>query len=1051
MESLAGRAFGPGEQYRLVEPLGRGGMAVVFRAEHVTAAWRRPVAVKVIDPSLTGQPDFMKRFYQEAQTIARLEHPHIVPVYDFGEQDGVCYLVMRLISGGALSDAFRAGGGQPWPLARVLPLARQVLAALDHAHARDVVHRDVKPSNVLLDPDGVSAFLTDFGIARLAEGGPGLTQPGLFIGTPEYAAPEQVEGLAVDGRADLYAFGVVLYELLTGRVPYSGGSPMSIAFRHVNGPLPPPRQVNPGLPPALEAVIVRALARDPAARYPTGGALADALAETLGQGDMAPPPPPVAPAATVVMTTGAAVPMPLTRLIGRERETAALVDLLGRSDARLVTLTGPGGVGKTRLGLAVASAARALFPDGVAFAPLASITDPALVASAVAQAVGVRDAGARPLADGLTAALRSKRLLLLIDNFEHVLPAAVWIAALLEACPSVTALVTSRALLRVRGEVEFAVPPLSVPASARAGEEGSPRRAALDLLIERARAARSGFAVAPADEEVLVAICRRLDGLPLAIELAAARLRVLPPRDLLTRLESRLRVLVGGARDLPERQQTLRRTIAWSHELLEPEEQVLFRRFAVFADGCTLAAAEAVCDDGGGALDVLAGLAALVDRSLLLPGEDADGGARYAMLETIREYALESLGASGEADALRRRHAQHFLEVVEQAAPELTGPRQGALLARLDAEHGNLRGALGWARDSGEHELGLRLGAGLWRFWYQRGHLTEGRAWLAQPLAAASDAAVAVDPAVRAAAANAAGILALYQDDYGAARAMLEESIALRRSLGDRSGVAASLGNLGIVLIDQGDYARAATVLEESLAMRRELGNAASIAAGLTNLGNAAMHLGDLARATALHQEGLALRERLGDGAGIAVSLYNLGNAALRRGDLAEAAALHTRSFASRTASGDRPGMAGSLSALGALALEQGDGARALTMYAEALTLYHELGDRLGITVCLDGLARALSAAREPADAGSRAAYLLGAAERLRSAIGATLPPFHREAHRRTSDSLRTLLGDDAFARAWSAGAAAPLDEVLEAALGLARSGGDAAPGAHRP
>ncbi len=439
------------------------------------------------------------------------------------------------------------------------------------------------------------------------------------------------------------------------------------------------------------------------------------------------------------------LPAQPSALLGRESEVAATRALLEQEGARIVTLTGPGGTGKTRLGLQVGAELVEAFTDGVWFVPLAAIADPALVIPAIAQPLGVREIPGEPLLTTLQEYLRNKHALLLLDNFEHLTAAAAAVSALLAACPGVQVLVTSREPLRITGERELPVSPLALPDPRQA--RGLSPGALLDysairLFVERAQAVKPDFTLTEATAADVIAICRRLDGLPLAIELAAARVRILPPSQLLNRLDTRLKVLTGGNRDLPARQQTLRAAIEWSHELLDPGEQALFAHLAVFSGGCTFEAAEAVCGAAGALqLDVLDGLDSLTQKSLLRPEDGADGETRFTMLETIREYGLERLDATGHAETVRRAHADYFVTLAEAAEPQLTGADQVDWLNRLGAEHDNFRSAMGWLEQGSEIETRLRIAAALWRFWWMRGHLAEGRGWLERALAEASQSA----------------------------------------------------------------------------------------------------------------------------------------------------------------------------------------------------------------------------------------------------------------------------------------------------------------------
>jgi predicted ATPase len=588
-------------------------------------------------------------------------------------------------------------------------------------------------------------------------------------------------------------------------------------------------------------------------------------------------------------------------------------------------------------------------------------------------------------------------------------------------------LATSRAILRVLGEQTYAVPSLAWPDPDRLPElETLLAFPAVDLFVQRAAAARSGFRLTAGNAPAVAAICARVDGLPLALELAAARVRLLPPSALLARLGRRLPLLVGGARDQPARLQTMREAIAWSNDLLGPGERALFRRLAVFAGGCTLEAAEAVCrlDDR---LEVLEGLAELADQSLLRSEEQPDGDVRLMLLETIREYGLERLDAAEEAATTRDRHLAWCVALAEEAAPHLLGPEQGRWLVRLEVEHDNLRAALGWSlRSGGDPALGLRLAGALWRFWQTRGYLTEGRGWLEEALASDQPA----PSAARARALDGAGNLAETQGDYGQAIAFYEEALALRRGLGDKQGIAGSLNDLGNVAYWQGDYGRALALHEQSLALKRELGDRSDIAISLNNLGLAAYRQGDYDRAAALYEESLALKRALGNTRGIAVSLHNLGAVASSQADYARAAALHEESLALTRELGDSYGIAILLNNLGNVAGWQGDHERAIALLREALLRSRDLGARELMAEALEGLAWVAAAGRQA----QRAARFGGAAEALREALGVPLLPEQQADHDQAVQAMRAMLGEGDFAAAWAEGRALP----LEAAIGLA-------------
>ena len=730
---------------------------------------------------------------------------------------------------------------------------------------------------------------------------------------------------------------------------------------------------------------------------------------------------------------GSDLPVSRTGFVGREKEAAAARELLLRPDVRLVTVTGPGGIGKTRLAVEVASALTEKFRGGIHFVSLSPLSDPGLIAAVIVQALGIRGTVGQSPLEMLKESLRDSSrdsILLLLDNFEHLVQAAPTVAEILLIGPNLKILVTSRAALHIYGEHEFPVPPLALPDLLCVPPlETLSRYPAVALFVQRAVAAKPDFELTRENASAVAEICARLDGLPLAIELAAARVKVLSPASLLTRLASRLQFLIGGARDLPQRQQTLRAAMDWSYDLLNPAEQKLFRRLSVFVGGCNLEGVEAVCDTRSDLnLDLLDGMTSMVDKSLVLQGQPVNGEARFVMLETIREYAREKLEVSGEEGATKRAHAAYCLVLAEESPAEQIGTQAADQMERLVAEHGNFRAALEWLTDTGDAEWGLRLGAALFRFWETREYLTEGRARLGKLLKLPRAAG---PTKFRARALFAAGVLAVGQGDYPAADALVRESLEVARYLDDGQGVAVSLNALAVLAQDRGDIAAARTLFEESLEVWRELGDSRDVARALSNLANVTTLQGDHAGASSLYEECLAIFQGLGDRTGVAWSLNSQGDVSRDRGDAVAARELYGQGLAIFRELGDRWGIAGTLADLGNMAREERDFAAAHALYRESLKTFQELEHKRGIARLLECFACA-AAAQSHSD---RALRLAGAAAALRQKIGAPLTPGEKTKLEDNLKCARPGLNETSTTAAWLEGWELPVERAIEEAL----------------
>ncbi len=1024
--SPASSTLSPGMRfgsYEILQRLGAGGMGEVYRAKDTRLD--REVAIKILLLDSCSHPEALSRFEQEARSASALNHPNIVTIYELGHVNSTRYIAMELVDGETVRTLLTIG---PIPFRKSVAIAAQIADALAKAHEIGIIHRDLKPENLMVSGEGTAKVL-DFGLAKLLKPDAGssdaptiMTESGTVMGTVGYMSPEQATGGEIDFRSDQFSFGSVLYEMVTGSPAFQKKThaetmaailrdePERLGARTLQAPAP------------FIWIVERCLAKDPKQRYASTRDLARDLAAVRDRLADAP--------ARKSEPRPNNLPAQRTAFIGREREAADLRQLLRRADVHLVTLTGPGGIGKTRLALQVAGEMADQFAAGVCFVGLSAIGERGLIASAIAQAAGVRETGNKSPQENLVEHLGglSQPMLLVLDNFEHIIAAAPVVAQILTAGPKLKVVVTSQAPLHIYGEHEFPVPPLALPdPKSNPALEVLSRLPAIALFVERAQAVKHQFALTKENAIAVAAICARLDGLPLAIELAAARVKLLSPSAMLARLESRLTLLTGGARDLPTRQQTLRNTVEWSYGLLHGAEQIIFRRLSVFTGGCTLEAVEAVCDTKGDlGLDVLDGMASLVDKSLAQQVEEADKETRFMMLSTIREYALERLAESNDEPATRRAHAAYYLVLAEEGAEDIAA--QPEWLDRFEVEHENFHLAIDYLIKTGDAEWGMRLGAALFRFWETREHLTEGRDALGRILAMEGAAA---RPKLRARLLFAAAVLAAAQGDYHSGLPLFEESLATCIKLNDKPGVAVALNALAVNVRDRGEFAAASQLFEQCLAIWRELGDPPNIARALSNLASVMKLQGKYERGSSLYNECLTMFRQAGDGTGVAWTLNHLGDVAREKADLVAARSYCEQSLSEFRRLHDSWGIASALSDLASLSCDQGNNAEARRLYGESIKLFQELGHKRGVARALECLAVS-AAAQSNAE---QSLHWAGAAAALRQQLGAPLMPAEQRRLDKALEFARRTLGNAAGLTAWMEGWAMPVEQAIQAAL----------------
>ncbi|MDQ3749309.1 MAG: protein kinase, partial [Acidobacteriota bacterium] len=975
-----GRCFG---HYEIIEQIGTGGMGEVYLARD--RKLDRRVAVKILNEKFSRDESNLNRFIQEAKAASALNHPNILTIYEFGEAEDANFIVSEYVEGKTLREIIRESKLR---LSEILDISIQIANALCTAHEAHLVHRDIKPENIMLRPVRYVKVL-DFGLAKLIQPKQTIfgleaetakrndTAKGVILGTVNYMSPEQAKGEWVDERTDIFSFGAVIYEMIAGRTPFAGDS-MSESFANlINSEPQSLSRFSEDAPNEIQRIVSKTLRKNKDKRYQTMKELLtdlNNLKENLTFDEK---------------LERSALPAAAPRsLFGRTREIAAIENLLLRENVRFVTLTGTGGTGKTVLAQTVADGCLAEFPDGVFFVELAAVTNPDRVVSAIAQILDVKETGGKSQIETLKTFLHERRILLVLDNFEQIVAAAPALSELLDSSLHLKILVTSRTALRLSAENELVVPPLAVPpADADAlSADKLKKYSSVELFIERARAVKPTFVLADENALAIAEICSKLDGLPLAIELAAARVKLLSPSALLQRLENRLKLLTSQTKDLPARQQTMRDTIAWSYDLLGENEKTLFKQLAVFAGGFTVEAAEAICEATDNT-EVLDGLESLVGSNLLRQTDEHTGETRLMMLETIREFAAERLAenAAGEA-AVRRRHADFFLNYAKQMERDLMGANQANLLHQMEAERDNFRAALAWSRKTGD-ENQLKLAAALTLFWTLRGYLSEGIERLSAALESYPDAA----PATRAKALASLGQMIWVRSDYVQAIAVCEESLALARQINYPMISAHSLFVLGMSYWYQyGDATRSIAYLEESLSLYRELDYDTGVVFTLVVLA-AIYQPNDLPRTAEMLDESLAVAKRTGNNLALSIVLVNYGRLMVAKGDFVQAKDL----------------------------------------CRESLRLRGELDDKWGIVQCLEPLAAIAVMDDEP----RRAAKILGAINVLLESVGAQPPLIFRADHEPSLAAARAALDEETFAASFAEGRKLSTNEIVSLAL----------------
>ncbi len=967
-----------GDRYAVVSLIAQGMMGPHYRG--LDRQLNRPVAIKVLRPQILDEhPTLLERFLREGDALRQLDHPNIVDWLDVVEQDGVHYLILEFVEGGSLYDLLRK---QPQlPVERSLEIGLDLADALTRAHRLGIIHRDLKPQNVLLSEDGTPR-LSDFGVAHYVQRTT-ISQPGGFVGTLAYISPESFLGLEVDERTDIWSFGIMLYEMLAGRLPFESSGTAGLINAILNEPLPSLNHLRSDLPSDLLGLIEFMLVKDREERLQSIRRVGAAL-EAIKRGiptELRPITKPAIPSS---------LPDRPTPFIGRQRELAEVVALLKGPDCRLVTLTGPGGVGKTRLALQVARLMPDSYRDGIFFVDLAPVLTPDLVSGRIARALGLKEGPARSPTDSIKDHLRDRNCLLLLDNFEQIIAAAPVVSELIDALSGLDILVTSREILHLYGEQEYQVSPLATP-DRNGPMAGLSEYESVVLFVRHAQLSNPNFRLTEQNVWDVAEICIRLDGLPLAIELAAARTKAFPAKYLLSLLDDSLEALAGGPRDLAARHQTLQAAIGWSYDLLDLEEKKLFAWLAAFQGGRSLEALQVVCQPGLG-IGIINGVESLLNKSLLRRIDSPDGSPRFFFLETIHRYARDKFTEGGETDAIRRRHAVYFVELAEQAEPELRGPDQDQWSSQLRIEYDNIRAALRWTIDGGDPELGLRLVGALSEFWYYEGPISEGEKWIRRALAQLESEEVS--PGFQAKVLNGAGMLAFAIGDHANGKRWNQEALNIAREAGEKVSWAWALFWLSAHATTQPEtYREGIRLIERALDLFTETGDQAGLAWGYNQLGELNRLIGDLDRARAAYESSLAICRETGNKRREAIALINL----------------------SYVAQG------------------QDDYHQAETYCLAGLALLNELKLEYHCAIALSMLAGPLASQKKA----EQAATILGASEGILERMAVTLQPADRQEIDDYKAHTRQILEAEAFDNSWHGGKAMSIEQAIAYAFAV--------------